>query len=229
MSILMYDLAGENEAVRFSPYCWRTKMALKHKGLAFEDRPWRFTEKDAIAFSGQTKVPVVVDEQTVITDSWAIASYLDRQYPSKPPLIPADSAGLSQFFKLWCEQSLHPVVLRVIVMDLFHRLHPDDQAYFRESREKRFGCTLEDFIITPEEGRARLQPLLAPVRDVLESAEYLGGDSPIFADYVLFAVFQWARVSSPADLLQNEERIRQWFERLLGIFDGYAAGVPAAG
>ena len=41
--IKLYDLAAAEDDRRFSPYCWRTKMALKHKGLEFETVPWRFT------------------------------------------------------------------------------------------------------------------------------------------------------------------------------------------
>ena len=41
MTIKLYDLAGEDAALRFSPFCWRTKMALKHKGLPFETEVWR--------------------------------------------------------------------------------------------------------------------------------------------------------------------------------------------
>lgn len=52
MAIQLYDLCGKDDR-RFSPYCWRTKLALKHKGLDFETVPWRMTEKDRIAFSGQ--------------------------------------------------------------------------------------------------------------------------------------------------------------------------------
>src|SRR5881394_4497405 len=41
MAIKLYDLAGAEDDRRFSPYCWRVKMALKHKGLDFETIPWR--------------------------------------------------------------------------------------------------------------------------------------------------------------------------------------------
>ena len=61
MAIKLYDLAGAEDDRRFSPYCWRVKMALVHKGLAFETVPWRFTEKDAIAFANSTTVPVLVE------------------------------------------------------------------------------------------------------------------------------------------------------------------------
>jgi Glutathione S-transferase, N-terminal domain len=38
MAIKLYDLAAAEDDRRFSPYCWRAKMALKHKGLEFEIR-----------------------------------------------------------------------------------------------------------------------------------------------------------------------------------------------
>ena len=58
MALRLYDLAGAELERRFSPYCWRIKLALMHKGLPFDTMPWRFTEKNAIAFSGQGRVPV---------------------------------------------------------------------------------------------------------------------------------------------------------------------------
>ena len=58
MGLQLYDLAGAEPERRFSPYCWRIKLALMHKGLPFDTIPWRFTDKDVIAFSGQGRVPV---------------------------------------------------------------------------------------------------------------------------------------------------------------------------
>jgi Glutathione S-transferase, N-terminal domain len=49
MAIKMFDLAGAEPDRRFSPYCWRIKLALMHKGLEFETIPWRFTDKSVIA------------------------------------------------------------------------------------------------------------------------------------------------------------------------------------
>jgi len=78
MSIIMHDLAGADPELRFSPYCWRTRFALAHKGMPVETIPWRFTEKDAIAFSGQGRVPVIRDGDRVVFDSWSIAEYLEE-------------------------------------------------------------------------------------------------------------------------------------------------------
>ena len=61
MTLHLYDLAGAEPDRRFSPYCWRIRMALAHKGLAVETIPWRFTDKAEIVASGQKFVPVLVD------------------------------------------------------------------------------------------------------------------------------------------------------------------------
>ena len=36
LAVTLYDLAGAEADRRFSPFCWRTKMALAHKGLDVE-------------------------------------------------------------------------------------------------------------------------------------------------------------------------------------------------
>ena len=89
----MYDLAGADPDLRFSPYCWRTRFALAHKGLPVETMPWRFTDRDAIAFSGQAKVPVIQDGGKVVSDSWAIAEYLEEQLPASDAVRRRDRAG----------------------------------------------------------------------------------------------------------------------------------------
>ena len=39
MGLQLYDLAGAEAERRFSPYCWRIKLALMHKGLPFDTIP----------------------------------------------------------------------------------------------------------------------------------------------------------------------------------------------
>jgi glutathione S-transferase len=128
VTIRLWDLAGAEDERRFSPYCWRVKMALRHKGLEAEEIPWRFTEKDAIAFSGQKLVPVIVDGEREVHDSWAIATHLDEAYPDRPLLVSGDEARtLSYFFKHWVERSVHPALMKVLVLDLFNHVHEKDR------------------------------------------------------------------------------------------------------
>ena len=119
MKRILYELPAADENLRFSPYCWRVKLALAHKNLNFETVPWRFTEKDAIVFSGQGKVPVLVDGQTVVADSQAIAEYLETAYPNEASLFgDAPARALTQFIKAWTEDVLHPAIARIVLPDL---------------------------------------------------------------------------------------------------------------
>ncbi len=68
MTRVLHELHGR-DGHRFSPYCWRAIMALKHKGLDFERVPMKFTDRSAIAPSGQDRVPVLVDGERWISDS----------------------------------------------------------------------------------------------------------------------------------------------------------------
>ena len=223
MAIQLYDLAAAEDDRRFSPYCWRVKMALKHKGLDFEAIPWRFTEKERIAFTGSTTVPVIVDGSRAVYDSFEIAVYLDEAYPSRPGLFEGtESRALSLFMCHWAFRSLHPPLLRAMLMDLYKHLHEKDRAYFRESREKRLGARLEEAGADPKKWLAEFRGALEPLRPALAQASFICGKGPGFADYVVFGVFQWARSVSPLRLLEPDDPLYPWRERMLDLFGGYA-------
>jgi glutathione S-transferase len=223
MQIKLYDLAAAEDDRRFSPNCWRSKMALKHKGLEFETVPWRFTDKAAIAFSGQDLVPVLVDGGRTVHNSWNIALYLEEAYPQRPGLFEgAQSRALTEFFQQWVIRAIHGATLKVIVLDLFARLHEKDKAYFRESREKRFGMTLEQYAGDPKAALAAFRGALEPVRPVLVQHPFVSGKGPGYADYLLFGPFQWARAMSPTRLLEPDDPVFAWRERMLDLWGGYA-------
>ena len=227
MAIQIYDLAGAEDDRRFSPYCWRVKMALKHKGLDFETIAWRFTEKDRIAPFGASTVPVLVDAGRTVVDSFVIAEYLDEAYPSRPGLFEGSEArALALFFSHWSVRAVHPALMRVIVLDLFASVAEKDRAYFRESREKRFGVTLEQLAADPARKLAEFRATLEPVRPVLAQNQFLSGKGPGFADYILFGTLQWARCISPIRLLESDDPLYAWRERLLDLWGGYARSAP---
>jgi glutathione S-transferase len=231
-TIRMYDLAGADPARRFSPYCWRTRMALKHKQLEFECLPWRFTDTEAIApfYAGgdPALVPVLVDGDVSITDSWNIAEYLEEAYPGKPGLFDGEAGKRhARFLKHWVETTVHLPVTRMIVLDIHDRLDEKDKAYFRASREKRLGKPLEEVVAGREAQQADFLKLLAPLRNVVKEQPFLSGEAPSYGDYVVFGAFQWARCTSSFDVLAGDAPVSAWRERMLGLFDGYAAGFIA--
>lgn len=221
MAIVMHDLAGADPALRFSPYCWRTRMALAHKGLAVQTIPWRFTDKEALAFSGQGRVPVIRDGDRVVSDSWAIAEYLEDQYPERPSLFGgATGRAHARFINAWADAVMLGGIARLIVRDLLDVVAPRDVAYFRESREARFGITLEAVQQGRETRVTESRTALLPLRLVLSRQPWLGGEAPSYADYIIFGTLQWPRCASRFELLEGDDPIANWRERMLDLFDG---------
>ena len=231
MSRTLYDLAGEDPACRFSPFCWRSRLALAHKGLEVETVPWRFTERERLGFSGQNKVPVLVDGGRAVADSWAIACWLEDRYPDRPSLFRGEGGRtVSRFLNNWTDGALHPQVARMVVADIEPLLAPADRAYFRQSREQRFGMPLERVSADrAERVEAFRRELLQPLRATLGQQPWLGGGAPSYADYIVFGAFQWARVCSAFELLEAGDPVAAWRERVLDLHGGLARTAPGRG
>ena len=223
MAIKLYDLAGENIEHRFSPYCWRTKLALKHKGLEYETIPWRYADKPKIAFARSERVPVIVDGATVVADSWKIAEYLEDKYPERPSLFGGiHGRAAARFINSWADVVLNATLSRLLVLDVLDHLEPGDRGYFRESREKRFGVTLEAYAADIQANIAALRGALEPLRVTLATQRFIGGDTPLYVDYIVFGSLMWARSIGRTRLLESSDPVEAWRGRLLDEFGGFA-------
>lgn len=226
MARRLYELAGSDPARLFSPYCWRTRMALAHKELDFESVPWRFAEKDVIGAHGSEKVPVLVDDEICVNDSWVIAEYLEKTYPDRPSLFGGEGGrAMARFINNWSDISVGQMA-PFIIADIHAQLDPGDKDYFRRTREKGMGKPLEEVVAGREARLDDLRRWLHPLRMTLRTQPYLGGAKPNYADYVVFGPFQWARVTSPFELLKPDDLIHAWRERMLDLFDGMARKAP---
>ena len=220
MALILYDLAGAEADRRFSPYCWRIRLALAHKELPVQTMPWRFTDKEAIAFSGQGRVPVLVDAETTLSGSWNIANYLEQKDPDRPSLFDGGSGGaLTRFIESWTDKVLLPGLIPLILVDVFAHLHEKDRAYFRSSREQRLGKTLEAACAHRDEKVIGFRQILEPLRTTLEIQSFLAGEEPNYADYIVFGGFMWARSTSPFKLLEKDDPVALWRARLLDRFE----------
>lgn len=232
MTMVLYELVGKNDH-RFSPYAWRTRMALAHKGLKAETVPCRLTDKDKIAFSGQEKVPVLKDGDTVVSDSWNIACYLEDTYPDRPSLFGGSiGRGVARVVNAAADSQLIPAMARLILGDVFATVDPADREYFRRTREPRFGATIEAIAAGRDAQRQPWLNALGPFRLTLREQPFLSGDKPAYADYILFGTFQWARCTSSYPLLERDDPVHAWREKMLDLFDGLgrkAKGYPVGG
>jgi glutathione S-transferase len=224
--MLLYDLAGADPARRFSPYCWRIRLALAHKGLAVTTVPWRFSDKEVLAPSGQGRVPVLVHDGKWIADSWAIANHLEDRFPDAPALFGAPSGrALSRFYSTQGD-ALVAAVVPFVVLDVCEHLDERDRAYFRHSREQRFGMTLEQRVTDREARLPAFRDSLTALRQTLKGQPFFGGAQPLYADYALVSAFLWARAISPLRLLEADDPVAHWRDRLLDAFGGLVRAAP---
>ena len=226
MARQLFELTGTDPARRFSPYCWRSRMALAHKGLEAEIIPWRFTENERLAAHGGKSVPILLDGDATLTDSWDIALHLERTYPEAPALFQG-SPETYRFLTAWTDTVLTAGVARLVVSDIVALLGPKEAAYFIESREKRFGMPLAQVTAGREARLPEFRAALGPLRRTLTQQPFLGGAAPDYADYTVFGSFMWARIVSPLPLLAADDAVFAWRERLLDLHGGIARAVPA--
>ena len=126
------------------------------------------------------------------------------------------------FVKLWAETVMNRVLVKFLLLDIHDSLTAKDKIYFRESREKLFGKTLEEIVEGREERLPNFQKLLTPLRLTLKKQDFVAGDSPGFSDYIVFGAFQWARCISDFSLLRSDDPIYEWRQKMLHLHNGLA-------
>ena len=90
MMIKLYDFKS-------SPNCQRVKVVLAEKNLSYETVPVDLRKQEQkkleyLNLNPYGKVPVLIDDSTVLYESLIINEYLNEKYPD-PPLLPKDPAG----------------------------------------------------------------------------------------------------------------------------------------
>ena len=223
----LYDLVGRDDR-RFSPTCWRVKLALAHKGLDFQTVPTPFTRIAEVAGGVSKTVPILAHDGHHVADSWAIADYLETTFADRPSLFRGPGGrALAEFVDAWVLATLHQEMVTMVVQDIHDHLLPEDQAYFRYSREQRFGRRLEELQAGREARVEVLRGKLLPLRVTLKRQPYIGGERPLYADYMVLGAFQWARTVSPFKMLADDDPVRDYLDRLLDLHDGLARHGPA--
>lgn len=230
MSIVLHELVGADAARPFSPHCWKAVMALAHKGLDFERNPVCFTDVPKVEDGVSKTLPVIRDGSRVVADSFLIADYLEETYPERPILFGGEGGqALARFVESWTQSTLHPALNVIALAEIHDLLAPEDQAYFKPSRETRLGMTFEEVADHRQAQIEGFSAKLTPLRVMLKSQPWIGGSSPLFADYIVFGALQWVRIVSSAKLLETGDPVHDWFERCLELHGGLARSVPAAG
>ena len=217
----LYELVLAN-GCSASPYVWRIRHALAHKGLSCETVPLGFTEISR-SFNGRFKtVPVLEHGDSMLAESWDIAEHLDSAFPDRPALFsgPAEQA-MVRLTEAWLSAEILRKMFFIYVLDIHNAARPEDRGYFRRSREERLkGKTLEEATADRESRLPALRDALAPLRAHLSRFPYLGGGAPNYADYIALGTFLWIASVSTLPMLAHDDTLRSWVDRGFDLYGG---------
>ncbi|KAF8878318.1 hypothetical protein BD779DRAFT_1628584 [Infundibulicybe gibba] len=247
--IIFYDIPSTMPGNAWSSNTWKTRFSLNYKGLAYKTEWVEYPDIEPLckklgAAPTYTKetgeplytLPVIFDPHTrrIISDSFAIAKYLDEQYPETPKLIPAGTHALQRAFIAAFYQAVD-VLWEFTIPQTCVRLRSGSEPFFRSTREKDFGMKLEAVVPTGSARTEKLAQLEAGFGKYLAWVAYnpsggvfVTGDTPVFVDFMVASFLIWLKV-----LWEDGEdgeiwgQVKEWhggkLRKLLAAVDKYAA------
>ncbi|WP_368085689.1 glutathione S-transferase N-terminal domain-containing protein [Vibrio splendidus] len=213
--ITFYELCGE-DGLQFSPYCWRTKMCLLHKKMAFSTTDLSFIDIQTQFKEQFSTLPAIKDGETVLSDSFKIADYLEANYPESPSLFGCEKGRLMAFFFHEWAASLHSEIAKIAIFDIYCKLKDRDKAYFRSSREKHFQDTLENVQSNNQElAKIDLLKKIKVLESYLAKTRYLSDEAPMYSDYIVYGTLKWLLSTSDSfaeEMLTNN--VLNWYKSI---------------
>ncbi|KZT34023.1 hypothetical protein SISSUDRAFT_1053431 [Sistotremastrum suecicum HHB10207 ss-3] len=233
--ITFYDIPSRAPSGTWSPNAWKTRFALGFKGVPHKTQWVEFPDVaqtiKAINGAPTSKLPdgsdfytlpVISDPNvpgktpTVISDSWNIALYLDKHFPSAPLLIPPGTAILQEIYTEKVEELFLAPAAGLIVSLVPSVLNEGSLDYFIKTREFVFGKKLEELAPVGPVRDAALKGLEANLGKIAglldkygEGREqlFIAGDEAIYADLLFAAFLEWIKIVAEKEVWSH---IKTW-------------------
>jgi len=168
-TIILYDIPSNASTgyKAWSPNTWKARFSLNVKNIPYKTEWVEYPDIAAVSKkagakptgtkddgSPQYTLPMIYDPttNTAVTDSWDIAVYLDKTYPKTTTLFPSGSNALIAAFLDAFGTAVEGPLFFAIILPSWKCLNEPSAAYFRRTREAKFGKTLEEFAPPGEVG-----------------------------------------------------------------------------
>ncbi|THH14510.1 hypothetical protein EW146_g5822 [Bondarzewia mesenterica] len=231
--ITLYDIPsnGSIKDISWSPNIWKTRLALNMKGLSHKTVWVEYPDIENLCKSIGAEptgsmvpytLPVIHDSKTgaVVSESFKIAQYLDKTYPSAVTLVPQGTGTFQAMIADIAVQKIGFNLLFMLGMPTLQLLPPRSAAYYRHTRELFFKKKIEEWAPGEEEKNALWKKTLEGFAEIHKWIDFGGegkvfmmGDSPTFSDTVIVAFLATLRRTLP------ESEKGKW-EELMVVDDG---------
>jgi maleylacetoacetate isomerase len=193
---------------------YRVRIALSLKGLEYESRFVHLLRNEHLdaayrALNPQGRVPTLIHEGRVLTQSLAIIEYLEERYPD-PPLLPSDAAGRAR--------------VRALALAIACDIHPLNNLRVLQYLERTLNIGRDDRLAWYRHWIAQGFSALERILDHPETGKFCHRDKPTLADIAL--VPQVANAQRYGCDLAPYARIRAINETCLAL-PAFARAAPA--
>ncbi|KIO30778.1 hypothetical protein M407DRAFT_242039 [Tulasnella calospora MUT 4182] len=227
--IILYDIPSKFESKCWSVNMWKTRLILNYKGLPYRTEWVSYPDIQAIFInlgiepsglkadgSGRPHYtcPSIIDptapKPTTVTESSAIAQYLEDAYPDVQPKIFPDGTREAQlqFIKDFLPVFVPPACTLILPQMPNILLDPRGSEYFEQTRTVNYGRPLQGIGLAGSEERKKaweeFKAGLDKVAEIYDknpegNGEYFTGNAISFVDIWLAALFIWSKVPCDRD------------------------------
>ncbi|EGN96317.1 hypothetical protein SERLA73DRAFT_186005 [Serpula lacrymans var. lacrymans S7.3] len=224
--IILYDIPARVPGITFSGNPIKARYTLAYKGLAFKTvwiEAQDIEERMKAIGAKPTKrkpdgsdcytLPTIEDPSTgaVVSDSFAIAEYLEETYPSKPTVFPHNTRALISIFDSTFMNTISPV-FAVFYAVVAPKVHPQNGEFIKKQVEVNFGTKWEDLSPIGPKREADWQNIKAGLGVIdgwysKSGGKWIMGDTFSYADMIVGA---WMRCFSVSLDKEQWEEMKSW-------------------
>jgi len=225
MSIVLYD----NEE---SVCCQKVRILLKEKGLEYELRRIAFEDRDQfkpdfVKINPLHRVPVMIHDGKVITESTVINQYVDEVF-SGPKFVPQNPYARAKQ-RLWSRtiDHLHFPALPILSFSIAFRhgmrgagRSASENAFFEEKSKKASALQFEDSIVydldSPQFAKSLFgfNDLLHNMEESLQKTQWLACDDFTLADIDIAPYVRRLITLKLEGMMDDLPRVRDWCSRI---------------
>ncbi|KAG8923975.1 hypothetical protein FRC00_005652 [Tulasnella sp. 408] len=227
--IILYDIPSKLESKAWSPNMWKTRLLLNYRSLPYRTEWVSYPDIQGIFISlgiepsglkadGSGRphytCPSIIDptapKPTTVTESTAIAQYLEDAYPDvQPKVFPEGTREAQLEFIKDVSAVIFPLAVKLILPQMPKiLLDPRGSEYFEQTRTVNYGRPLQGICPAGSEERKKAwEEFKAALDRVAETydknpegkGEYFTGSAISYVDIWLAALFIWSKVPCDRD------------------------------